>query len=456
MPKISTQQLTDTRIQRAPIKKGEKTGLPAVYYIWDSQVRGLGLRVSALGTKSFYFKFVAPTGEQAWMALGDYAAPAPPKDKKEAQAYKSPLDLARERARDYRDLVTNGKDPRSEKAKASAVPTLATFIKDFLVDQKARLRLSSYLTAEAIFNKLVLPVLGKLKVTDIERFQVQELHKRIGAGWRPGMKPDERGPLPTPVRANRMLSNLRRAFVIAEQQGIRQQGTNPCVLVQKNKESRGKTRFLNLDELHWLGQTLKDAPHWKDEDGEATYGKDLSIPTTYAIAAIRMLLATGGRLGEILTLRWDQVDRARRVLVIVNHKTMGHSGNKELPINSAVEAILDELEKLPSRHLNSPWVFQGHRHGAPIVNLQDAWERIRTAVGLASKGEVNILDVRIHDLRHTHASWGVMCGLSLPKVGNLLGHSQPSTTQRYGHFDVDPRMEASELIASKINSALGF
>ena len=138
------------------------------------------------------------------------------------------------------------------------------------------------------------------------------------------------------------------------------------------------------------------------------------------------------------------------------HVALGASDADPAPTPRAVAAVLAGIETLPTRGLRNDYVIQGHSHGEHMVCLQYCWQHIRKAARLASDGEVDLDQVRLHDLRHTHASWGVMSGLSLPKVGNLLGHTQPSTTQRYGHFATDPRLEASEQISSKINSALGF
>lgn len=464
MPKISTLQLTDTRIQRTAVRKHPETGLPVMSYLWDSVVRGFGLRITAQGTKTFCFKFVAPdgtpNGKQAWMPLGDYAPPCPPEVENPRKPYKSPLDVAREKARGFRQLVQDDKDPRNEKKLAEEIPTLEKFIVTFLEEQRTRLKSSSYDSVERILDNQVKPVLGKLRVPDVQRFQVEDLYKKIGKGWRPGMAPGEKPEKPTPIAANRMLANLGRLFEVAIDKEI-YPGKNPCRLGKKNKnkESKGNTRFLTELELQWLGQVLRDAPHWQDEDlPETFYSKaaKLPVPSAYALGAIRLLLATGARRNEILNLKWSQVDKVRGVIRIEDHKTDGSMGIKELPINSAVAAVLGELEKLPTRGLGNEYVIQGHSLGEHMVCLQYCWGSIRKAACLASNGEVDLGAVRLHDLRHTHASWGVMSGLSLPKVGNLLGHTQPSTTQRYGHFATDPRLEASELISSKINSALGF
>lgn len=137
-------------------------------------------------------------------------------------------------------------------------------------------------------------------------------------------------------------------------------------------------------------------------------------------------------------------------------------GAKSVPLNPQAIEILANIPRI----LGNPYVVPGKNPGRPITSLQDSWERIRDRVSamesekVAAKKEspdeaVNIEDVRIHDLRHTFASVGVSQGLSLPVVGSLLGHSQPSVTQRYAHLAEDPRIDASEQIASTLARSLG-
>jgi integrase len=371
------------------------------------------------------------------------------------------LEQAKERAKAARKQIEDGLDPKIEKKKKLDIPTLAKFIEEtFLPAQKLRLRAGSYKPAKAMLDKLVVPVLGEFRVPEIQREQVASLFMDVARGWRPGMKPSEKPAKATPIRANRMLANLRKCFFEAEKLGLRAPGSNPCLLIEKNPESRGKERFLSMAEFEWLGKVLKDAPKWGDRKAcpyaiDPKTKKPLELPSVYALAAIKLLMLTGARLNEILQLRWSQVDRKRGVIRITQHKTSGKTGAKELPLNSAAMAVLEQLDELPTRKLKGEWVIQGHKHGEHLVNLQKPWTRIRTAVGLASKGKVKILDLRLHDLRHSFASVGVGEGLSLHQVGNLLGHAQASTTHRYAHLDVDPRLQASEKIGAAIAAALG-
>ncbi|WP_338029046.1 tyrosine-type recombinase/integrase [Geothrix oryzisoli] len=403
------------------------------------------------GNKIFCMKYLAPAAEgkkrkQSWLRLGAYSGP-------------ESLKHAREKAEAARKKLEDFLDPKVEAKKHLLIPTLAEYTITFLEAQKVRLRTGSYKPAKAMLEGLVVPVLGDLRLPDVQTSHVSQLFRDVSRGWRPGMKPSEKPAKATPIRANRMLANLRKLFSQAEKDGLRPQGTNPCVLVEKNPESKGQERFLSMVEIAWIGKMLKESLLWGDRDA-CPYawnakGKGLEVPSVYALAAIRLLMFTGARLNEVLQMQWSQVDKARGVIRIERHKTSGKSGPKELPLNSATLAILEALDKLPTRKLGGPWVIQGHKHGEHLVNLQKTWDRIRRAVGLASRGGVNIKDVRLHDLRHTFASIGVGAGISLHQVGDLLGHAQASTTHRYAHLDVDPRLQASETISTLTAEALG-
>ncbi|MBI1751859.1 MAG: site-specific integrase [Acidobacteria bacterium] len=456
MPRYAKTELTDTRCLRAKAKSNKKTGQLGQSYEWDSLIHGFGLRITVQtnaktgaleqGAKKFCMRYVGPDGKRSWIPLGAYTGP-------------DSLKEAREKAAAAKKQLENLQDPKVERKKHLDIPKLEEYVKTFLALQKTRLRPGSYKPADSMLSKLVVPVLGEFRVADVQTAQVSKLFHDVTRGWRPWMKPSEEPKEATPIRANRMLANLRKLFGQAEKDGLRPQGTNPCVLVDKNQESKGKERFLSQDEIGWIGRMLEESLKWDDRKA-CPYawdkkGKGLEVPSIYALAAIRLLMFTGARLNEVLQMKWSQVDKVRGVIRMEQHKTSGKTGAKELPLTAESLAILEALDKLPTRRLGGPWVIQGHKHGAHLVNLQKTWDRIRRAVKLASKGEVDIQDVRLHDLRHTFASIGVSGGVSLHMVGSLLGHAQDSTTYRYAHLAANPRLEASQLITAKIAEALG-
>ncbi len=157
-----------------------------------------------------------------------------------------------------------------------------------------------------------------------------------------------------------------------------------------------------------------------------------------AIAAVRLLVLTGARLSEVLTLRWEHVDLGRSCLRLPDSKT----GAKVVYLNAPAR---DLLAKQPRVEAN-PYVVPGGKQGAHLVDLQRPWRSIRARAGLQ--------DVRIHDLRHSFASVGASGGLSLPMLGKLLGHTQAATTARYAHLADDPVRAASDMIGGRIAAAL--
>lgn len=151
---------------------------------------------------------------------------------------------------------------------------------------------------------------------------------------------------------------------------------------------------------------------------------------------MRLLLFTGARSGEILGLRWEHVDFERGLLHLPDSKT----GKKVIVLNAPALEILSELPRI------GPYVIVGRDPKKPRTALRNSWQAILRYAG--------ITDVRLHDLRHTHASFGVGAGMGLPIIGKLLGHSQVSTTQRYAHLADDPVRQASEKIGGTLSAAL--
>ncbi len=227
----------------------------------------------------------------------------------------------------------------------------------------------------------------------------------------------------TPYQANRVLAVLSKMFNLAERWGLRPDGSNPVRHVDRFRE-RKRERFLSETELARLGKTLAEAEAAGTER-----------PPT--IAAIRLLVFTGCRLSEILSLRWEHVDFERRCLRLADSKT----GPRVVPLNAPALKVLAELEQG-----DTPWVIRGRKQAAPLVNLGKPWRRIREGAELG--------DVRIHDLRHSFASVAAGSGHSLVVIGALLGHRQATTTHRYAHLSDDPVRTASEVVGARIEAAM--
>jgi len=180
---------------------------------------------------------------------------------------------------------------------------------------------------------------------------------------------------------------------------------------------------LSQGELQRLGQVLADV------EAEGT-------ETPFIVAAFRLLILTGCRLGEIQTLKWAYV--TLRHVELPDTKT----GARRIPLPQAARDVLDALP----RHSENPYVIAGKLEGRFATDFQHPWRRIRERAGLP--------EVRIHDLRHTYASMAVSGGMPIQMVGRLLGHSQLQTTMRYAHLADDTVLEAAQKNASQLSGLI--
>jgi integrase len=220
----------------------------------------------------------------------------------------------------------------------------------------------------------------------------------------------------TPYQANRVLAVTGSMFACAERWG--EVEANPCRLVEFYKEHR-RERMLSAEEFGRLADALEA------HDG-----------SPFAVAAIKLLVFTGARKGEILDLQWSWINWERGEARLPDSKT----GAKTLHLPAPVLAVLAELPRVAGSNYVVPNTTGGR------LRLQSAWEAIRDAAGLN--------DVRLHDLRHAFASVAVSSGMGLPIVGKMLGHTQAATTQRYAHLANDPVKAAVNSVAEKIAASM--
>ena len=260
-----------------------------------------------------------------------------------------------------------------------------------------------------VLRKHVLPALGSSPLAAVNREDVADLHYRLRA---------------TPTTANAAIATLSRIFTFAETCGLVPEGGNPCRFVVKYRE-RKRERFLSDDEFDRLGRVLTEMEN----------ERRLS---PHAADALRLLMMTGCRRNEILTLRWTDVDLDAGELRLADAKT----GARKVTLSPPAVKILMELPRVS----NNPWVIVGAAPGKRLLNINQHWHRVRTRAGLE--------DVRLHDLRHSWASRALALGESLPMIGRLLGHSQVETTAGYAHLARDSVHEAATRLAASIGSDL--
>ncbi len=362
--------------------------------VFDGGVPGYGLHVRPSGTCTFILHYRSG-GRKRKLTLGVYGRVTP--------------DQARKKALRALAAIDRGEDPAEERDQARKAATVAELAQRYLTEYLGPKRKASTLREfRRTIERDILPRLGKRRVSDLTLADVDRLHQALKD---------------SPVQANRTVTILSSMLARAERWGLRPLGSNPCKFVERFKESK-RERFLSPAELGRLGEALRESE-----------GKE--HPS--ALLAIRLLTLTGMRRGEVMNLRWDQVDFRNRLLLLADSKT----GRKAVPVGAPALKLLSEAERAEG----NPFVCYGTRPGAPFVGLQKVWERVRKLAGLE--------DVRLHDLRHSFASVGAAAGFGLFVIGKVLGHSQTSTTQRYAHLAEDPVRDASERISSEIAASLG-
>jgi integrase len=253
----------------------------------------------------------------------------------------------------------------------------------------------------------------------------------------------------TPVTANRVVVALSGVYAFAMRRRLIADGINPARGIEKFRE-QSHERYLSTDELGRLGHAMRLGETegaglpWLREPGRASKhdrkpDNRKSLLSPHVTAAIRLLLFTGCRLREILGLRWSEVDLARGLLLLPDSKT----GRKTVVLNAPAMRVLADVPRIS----DCEFVILGDDPKRPRADLAKPWHLIRNHAGLA--------DVRLHDLRHTHASIGAGAGLGLPIIGKLLGHKHADTTAKYAHLDDDPLRRASNRIGSEIAAGLG-
>ena len=401
------------------------------YTVWDSDLKGFGLRVSPQGTKTYIVRYRAGggrTGTLRQLVIGRHGVIT--------------ADEARDEARKVLASATKGADPQADRAKVRADITVSELCDLYLEQGVAMKKPSTLITDRSRIERHIKPILGSKRVnavtlTDIERWMQDVATGRTASKIKPSLaqvkagqapKDAERRRLNDPVAkggkgtATRTAGLLGGIFEFAVKRKIRPD--NPVRGLQRYRD-RKMERFLSPAELTALG--------------EAMAASDAAGGNRSATRILRLLALTGARRGEIEQLKWSEVDSDFGCLRLEDSKT----GQRIVPIGRVALEVIEAAPKVKG----SPFVFPSATDPAkPFGQLQKTWRVVRKAAGLE--------DVRIHDLRHSFASSGVASGQGLVVLGKLLGHADVKTTARYAHLADDPVRSAADQISSRIADTL--
>lgn len=391
--------------------------------IRDDELSGFSLRVFPTGRKVFLAQYRVGggrNGRQRRVKLGVFGTIT--------------ADEARTKAREILARAHLGDDFADERDKVRESQTVAQLIDAWsrdgvLTNRRTGARRTQVNVAGeiALANHHIRPLIGSRKVDSLTKGDIQRLRTQIATGEsRTKRKGRKRGLIHvsggdgTATRTIRLLSSI---LSYAVDMGLIP--SNPALGV-KLAPGGQRHRYLSPEELRRLGAVL-DQPM-------------RSPAAATAATIIRLLILTGARRGEIEGLKWSEVDFQFGML----RKETSKTGAKVIPLARAALQILEDQRQWASG--NQLWVFPGQKGEGHFDSLNKEWSRIRTAAGIA--------DVRLHDLRHTYASFGAAGGIGLPLIGGILGHRQASTTQRYAHLADTPLRAAANVIAGEIAASL--
>jgi len=364
----------------------------------DMECIGLHLRVGKSGRKFFQHRY-RHLGRKKCLTLGEFPYVT--------------VQEARQRVSEHKSLLARDVDPADERSQKRNDLTLAEFIKTYYTPH-ATMHKKTWQEDVYKIDRRINPFLGKLRLSAITSRDISSFQAKV----------KERCSSTT---ANHYLILVRRMLNLAVKWGLLEK--NPASGVDKFKELPHRERYLTKEELPRFLRSL-----------------DLQ-DDRLSVAAIKLLLFTGCRKGEILALRWEDVQEGRLFLPMTKN-----GKSRSVILNAKAKEVLAGLkerkEQVPLTR-DSLYVFPS-RDGSRkkhIIDLRVPFEKVCEAAGIEG--------LRIHDLRHSFATIAVMAGASLYDVQKLLGHSDIGMTQRYAHMVDDSLQRATDNVSSAIEEATG-
>jgi integrase len=359
----------------------------------DTEVHGLVAEIRRQGTGTYYLRYTDVRGKRRHHRLGRVGGIS--------------LSDARKAAQRVNGQIARGEDPREKKATQRATPTVSEFVSSsFLPFLKSYKR--DRVSDESLLRNHILPAIGDLYMDEVRRQHLVDLFTQHQIDHKPGS-------------TNRVIVLVRHLFNTAIKWEVPGVTKNPSAGIPKIADESQRQRFLTVEEAQRLMTAV-----------EQSQSKMLK----YIVA---MLLLTGARRNEVLHARWEDFDFSSRQWRLPKNKS---AKPRYIPLSDAAIKLLETVPRVD----DCPYAFPNPDTGKPYTQVYYAWDTARKKAGLE--------DLRIHDLRHSFASFLVNSGRSLYEVQNLLGHARPVTTQRYAHLSQQTLHEATGSVGASLERAL--
>lgn len=354
---------------------------------YDQSITGFILEVRASGSATYWLRYRDAHGKQRQFRIGD--------------ARGISFEQARQAAQTTRARVILGEDPAEQKKALRSIPTLETFVRErYLPYVKGAKR--SWDTDESFLRNHILPRWGRLHLDELSQQAVIEFHHALKVkGY-------------APATANRVVILTRFMFNLARKWKVPGAATNPASGVELFEENNKRERFLSAEEAGRLVDAIQGS-----DNPQLKY-------------IVPLLLLLGCRKRELLDSQWSHWDLERRTWRI----PLSKSGKaRHVPLSTEVVRLLAQLPRFDG----CPFVVPNPKTRKPYVSIFYSWDTARKQAGLP--------EVRMHDLRHSTASFLVNSGRSLYEVQRILGHTQIKTTQRYAHLSQATLLDAVDSVA---------
>jgi len=409
-------------VERKRIGLREIRALEPGQDIWDRAVAGFGARRQKGEAVSYVLIYRTPEGRQRRYTIGRHGSPWTP-------------EMARARALELLGEIVRGNDPAADKKAQRQAETVNDLCDQYWADalsgklitrRRQPKKASTLLSDQGRIDRHIRPLLGTKKVASVTSADIEAAMHQIAAGRTAARVPTGRPRGLSNVRggtgaASRTIGLLGAIFAYAVKNRMRPD--NPVHGVLRPADVV-RVRRLTDEEYGRVGDALRqahDARHWPA-----------------AIAATQFAALSGWRIGEVLALRWGDIDLARRTAILPDTKT----GRSLRPLSRHACDVIRGMSRAQEL------VFPATRGTGPMTGFRRHWNKIMAITALPS-------DVTPHVLRHSYASLASELGLSEATVAALIGHQGASVTSRYIHVADAALLASADVVAARIGALMG-